>query len=191
MDTNEPLLDTKQQQFPPIRQKGHYRSSSLENNTYLATSATAAAAAAAAAVGILGVPKTNALPNTNYTGTLKSRREQKRITDFLNKQQNNQNDLNSRKAHFENIREIFEKNKLNQGTNIKLIIKNDSSCNKLGVNGMNGMGGVGIGLGNGNGGCQSLDGTNNNYLDDENKPPKIQSCSGILGKVSVACHQGQ
>uniref|UniRef100_A0A336MUI6 CSON007699 protein n=1 Tax=Culicoides sonorensis TaxID=179676 RepID=A0A336MUI6_CULSO len=56
-------------------------------------------------------PKKNALMLQNilpgFSGTLKSKREQKRISDYLSR--NESQELSLRKLHFDNIREIFEK----------------------------------------------------------------------------------
>lgn len=74
--------------------RGHTRSSSLENTN----------------IGILPSSKTSLIPPnvlSGFSGTLKSRREQKRISDYLSKTQNHEN--TNRKLHFDNIREIFEK----------------------------------------------------------------------------------
>ncbi|XP_039433738.1 leucine zipper putative tumor suppressor 2 homolog isoform X1 [Culex pipiens pallens] len=157
-----------------IRPKGHYRSSSLENNPFA------------------GGKSTLSLVQTNFTGTLKSRREQKRISDFLSKQslsaassQNGARDHHHqsatttsaatessiRKAHFENIREIFEKNNSKNSSKVASAAANTStkitaSCFATPVNGYDGPTPTAM--------------TASLSVDD--KPPKIQSCSGILGK---------
>lgn len=159
-----------------IRPKGHYRSSSLENNPFA------------------GGKPTLSLVQTNFTGTLKSRREQKRISDFLSKQSlsaasshhgardQHQSATTSaatessiRKAHFENIREIFEKNNSkNAALSSKLAgaaavtsAKITASCLATPVNGYDGPTPTAMTA----------------SLSADDKPPKIQSCSGILGKV--------
>lgn len=159
-----------------IRPKGHYRSSSLENNPFA------------------GGKSTLSLVQTNFTGTLKSRREQKRISDFLSKQslsaassQNGARDHHHqsatattsaatessiRKAHFENIREIFEKNNSKNSSKVASAAANTSakitaSCFATPVNGYDGPTPTAMTA----------------SLSAEDKPPKIQSCSGILGKV--------
>lgn len=74
--------------------KGHTRSSSLENNN----------------IHLLTSTKTSLMPQNvlpGFSGTLKSRREQKRISDYLCRTQNQESTI--RKLHFENIREVFEK----------------------------------------------------------------------------------
>ncbi|XP_055588310.1 leucine zipper putative tumor suppressor 1 isoform X2 [Uranotaenia lowii] len=158
----------------PIRPKGHYRSSSLENNPF-------------APLGSGG--KTSlSLAQPNFTGTLKSRREQKRISDFLSKQaagggssvggsclgltnhqqqQRDPNESSIRKAHFENIREIFEKNNSKNALNHKA-----ASTGRI-----NGSLPVTPGASTiHDPGSQSV------TLSADDKPPKIQSCSGILEK---------
>lgn len=115
--------------------KGHFRSSSLENNVFY---------------------QSKQIPNTNFTGTLKSKREQKRIAEILIKQKNNgghqelqqqQPIGNKRKSQFESIRNIFEKNtqNYNNGPNYNNL-KNEA----------------------------------NYIMETEEKPPKIQPCSGVL-----------
>lgn len=91
-----PTLTTTLQRQP----KGHCRSSSLENgNNFLSS--------------VLLSSKSVMLPTgvtAGFSGTLKSRREQKRISDYLNRSQSQDlTNVNSRRKHFENIREIFEK----------------------------------------------------------------------------------
>lgn len=74
--------------------KGHTRSSSLENNN----------------IALLPSTKTSLMPQNvllGFSGTLKSRREQKRISDYLSRTQNHESTVH--KLHFDNIREIFEK----------------------------------------------------------------------------------
>lgn len=157
-----------------IRPKGHYRSSSLENNPFA------------------GGKSTLSLVQTNFTGTLKSRREQKRISDFLSKQslsaassQNGARDHHHqsatttsaatessiRKAHFENIREIFEKNNSKNSSKVASAAatstKITASCLATPVNGYDGPTPTAMTA----------------SLSADDKPPKIQSCSGILGKV--------
>uniref|UniRef100_A0A8D8C393 Leucine zipper putative tumor suppressor 3 n=1 Tax=Culex pipiens TaxID=7175 RepID=A0A8D8C393_CULPI len=157
-----------------IRPKGHYRSSSLENNPFA------------------GGKSTLSLVQTNFTGTLKSRREQKRISDFLSKQslsaassQNGARDHHHqsatttsaatessiRKAHFENIREIFEKNNSKNSSKVASAAavtsaKITASCLATPVNGYDGPTPTAMTA----------------SLSADDKPPKIQSCSGILGK---------
>ena len=155
-----------------IRPKGHYRSSSLENNPFA------------------GGKSTLSLVQTNFTGTLKSRREQKRISDFLSKQSlsaaslpNGTRDHHQstasaasessiRKAHFENIREIFEKNNSKNAAlsgKVAAVAATSAKLSSLAtpVNGYDGP-------------TPTVMTTS---LSAEEKPPKIQSCSGILGKV--------
>jgi hypothetical protein len=145
----------------PVRTKprGHFRSSSLENNTFLTS-------------------KHNLTPN--FTGTLKSRKEQKRISDYIQRQAQTasaaslsaiqQNDLNSRKAHFENIREIFEKKRQTFLSGQQSTVPATSGPLSL------------------NGGCDELK-EDTNYatpnarlMEEDEMPPKIQSFSGVLGK---------
>ncbi|XP_058456378.1 leucine zipper putative tumor suppressor 3-like isoform X2 [Malaya genurostris] len=164
----------------PIRPKGHYRSSSLENNPF----------------GPIGGKSTLSLVPTSFTGTLKSRREQKRISDFLSKQNlsgtpslatgsitgntgsnsanphgRDQNESSIRKAHFENIREIFEKNNSKNAHNNKLAAAAVAKLNGL-VAATTSSSSCSIGH----------EPTSGGTLSTEDKPPKIQSCSGILGK---------
>lgn len=75
----------------------HYRSASLENSGGFYPPAKSAMLPSAVSAG--------------FTGTLKSRREQKRISDYLSRKQQEQQEA-TRKQHFENIREIFEKTKM-------------------------------------------------------------------------------
>ncbi|XP_058839420.1 leucine zipper putative tumor suppressor 3-like isoform X1 [Topomyia yanbarensis] len=161
----------------PIRPKGHYRSSSLENNPF----------------GPAGGKSTLSLVPTSFTGTLKSRREQKRISDFLSKQSlsaasvgtpnsagggtitNNNNgrdqsESSIRKAHFENIREIFEKNNSKNAHNSKLAAAAVAKLNGLVAASSSSSCSIGHDM------------TPGGTLSTEDKPPKIQSCSGILGK---------
>ncbi|XP_050087347.1 uncharacterized protein LOC126572238 isoform X2 [Anopheles aquasalis] len=177
-----------------LRPRGHYRSSSLENNPFHPVGGKP----------MIGLSIAQA---TSFTGTLKSRREQKRISDFLSKSQISttgttttttmgsgassltlssgagvpgaQSESSLRKAHFENIREIFEKNNSKtaaaqqqtrskhhaSGTgSVALLATPSISSGELASS--NGGGGGGSALG----------------LPVDDKPPKIQSCSGILGK---------
>ncbi|XP_035795346.1 uncharacterized protein LOC118468552 isoform X2 [Anopheles albimanus] len=179
-----------------LRPRGHYRSSSLENNPFHPVGGKP----------MIGLSIAQA---TSFTGTLKSRREQKRISDFLSKSQISaqtttlaglpsgassltlsagstgvpgaQSESSLRKAHFENIREIFEKNNSKtaaaqqqtrskhhaSGTgSVALLATPSISSGELtsSTNGVGGGGGSALGL----------------PVDE--KPPKIQSCSGILGK---------
>ncbi|XP_055523447.1 leucine zipper putative tumor suppressor 2 homolog isoform X2 [Wyeomyia smithii] len=155
----------------PLRPKGHYRSSSLENNPFVLT----------------GGKSTLSLVPTSFTGTLKSRREQKRISDFLSKQAyssgtatsldgtigngREQNESSIRKAHFENIREIFEKNNSKNAHNNKLAATSASTS----LTKFNSIVSVSTTT-------SGHDTTSGVSLSTEDKPPKIQSCSGILGK---------
>ncbi|XP_049534796.1 uncharacterized protein LOC125950652 isoform X2 [Anopheles darlingi] len=177
-----------------LRPRGHYRSSSLENNPFHP-------------VG--GKPMIGlSIAQASFTGTLKSRREQKRISDFLSKSQiststttatmgpssgassltlastggvpgaSAQTESSLRKAHFENIREIFEKNNSKtaaaqqqtrskhhaSGTGSVALLATPSMSSGELVSSSNVGGGSALGL----------------PVDE--KPPKIQSCSGILGK---------
>jgi hypothetical protein len=158
MEAEKPL----ETHIMPVRAKarGHFRSSSLENNTFLTN-------------------KHNLTPN--FTGTLKSRKEQKRISDYIQRQAQTasaaslsaiqQNDLNSRKAHFENIREIFEKkrktyNQLNSHQNTHsssvVVMGHTDEYKEDNYNAHQ----------------------NSNCLpEEEETPPQIQSFSGVLGKV--------
>ncbi|XP_053698642.1 leucine zipper putative tumor suppressor 2 homolog [Sabethes cyaneus] len=156
----------------PLRPKGHYRSSSLENNPFVLT----------------GGKSTLSLVPTSFTGTLKSRREQKRISDFLSKQAyssgtaatvegsigngREQNESSIRKAHFENIREIFEKNNNKTAQNNKLTTASASSLATKFSNSFATASSTSSGHDTAPGGSLSA----------EDKPPRIQSCSGILGK---------
>ncbi|XP_059618212.1 leucine zipper putative tumor suppressor 2 isoform X2 [Phlebotomus argentipes] len=118
--------------------KGHFRSSSLENNIYTPIKSVTASSS----------PLTSLqLPNTGIpfsTGTLKSRREQKRLTDIVaqHHRMNSVDDLNSRKSQFRLIRDIFEQNKP----------ANDPTPTA----------------------------ESNSVTVGDAKPPKIQSCSGVL-----------
>ncbi|XP_055617353.1 dual specificity protein kinase pyk3-like [Toxorhynchites rutilus septentrionalis] len=158
----------------PIRPKGHYRSSSLENNPFVS----------------IGGKSALSLVQTNFTGTLKSRREQKRISDFLSKQSlsaatvigsatsgnsgnsRDQSESSIRKAHFENIREIFEKNNNKNAQYGKVTASNVTNAVKL-----SGLAGV-----SSTPGQEPPAVTGNSLLSEDDKPPRIQSCSGILGK---------
>ncbi|XP_058120846.1 uncharacterized protein LOC131284992 [Anopheles ziemanni] len=173
-----------------LRPKGHYRSSSLENNPFHPHPSS---------MPIIGL----SIAQASFTGTLKSRREQKRISDFLNRQSTSsglgvgssgassltlvagttrepQSESSLRKAHFENIREIFEKNnsktaaaqqQQHQYPKVKLptpqlttpsaVMTNVPSVCEPGP-----AGGSASTLG----------------IPIDDKPPKIQACSGILGK---------
>uniref|UniRef100_A0A182PHW8 Uncharacterized protein n=1 Tax=Anopheles epiroticus TaxID=199890 RepID=A0A182PHW8_9DIPT len=174
-----------------LRPKGHYRSSSLENNPFHPHG---------------GKPMVGLnIAQASFTGTLKSRREQKRISDFLNKQSTGlgaagssgcssltlvsstrepQSESSLRKAHFENIREIFEKNNSKNATaqqqhssqkSAKLtgqqvtstaaamMAANVATASELANSAIGGSAST-LGI----------------PIDD--KPPKIQACSGILGK---------
>ncbi|XP_065079252.1 leucine zipper putative tumor suppressor 1-like isoform X2 [Ochlerotatus camptorhynchus] len=173
----------------PMRPKGHYRSSSLENNPFATGS---------------GGKCSLSLVQTNFTGTLKSRREQKRISDFLSKQSlHNASVANSsgcssligavgkehsstmsinestiRKAHFENIREIFEKNNSKNAYNSRVGTGSGSAMAKI-----NGLvtAATASSLGHETPTAQHA-AMGGGSLSADDKPPKIQSCSGILGK---------
>ncbi|GAB0087132.1 uncharacterized protein DMENIID0001_014090 [Sergentomyia squamirostris] len=121
---------------PPVT-KGHFRSSSLENNIY--TSVKSATAS----------PLTSLPPFS--TGTLKSRREQKRLTDIVaqHHRMNSVDDLNNRKSQFRLIRDIFEQNKTS----------NEQAPPPIPANPPPPDGPTVVG---------------------DAKPPKIQSCSGVL-----------
>ncbi|KXJ71973.1 hypothetical protein RP20_CCG019260 [Aedes albopictus] len=166
----------------PMRPKGHYRSSSLENNPFPA-----------------GTGKSSlSLVQTNFTGTLKSRREQKRISDFLSKQSlqnggsaaislskepqslsSSVNESTIRKAHFENIREIFEKNNIKNAHNSRVGTGSGSAMAKInGLVASTHSVSSSSSLGHETPVAQQAVGG----LPMDDKPPKIQSCSGILGK---------
>uniref|UniRef100_A0A1S4GLB0 Uncharacterized protein n=2 Tax=Anopheles gambiae TaxID=7165 RepID=A0A1S4GLB0_ANOGA len=171
-----------------LRPKGHYRSSSLENNPFHPHG---------------GKPMVGLnIAQASFTGTLKSRREQKRISDFLSKQSTGlgtgssgassltlvtaarepPSESSLRKAHFENIREIFEKNnsknaiaqqhsqksakltghhQVTSSTAAAMMAANVATASELASNG---------------GSASTLG------IPIDDKPPKIQACSGILGK---------
>lgn len=169
----------------PMRPKGHYRSSSLENNPFAAGS---------------GGKCSLSLAQPNFTGTLKSRREQKRISDFLSKQSLHNagavsnggslagavgkehsstmsiNESTIRKAHFENIREIFEKNNSKNAYNSRIGTGSGSAMAKINGLVMTTSSQMTSSLGPETPTAQHI------ALSAEDKPPKIQSCSGILGK---------
>lgn len=129
------------------QQKGHCRSSSLENGN-----------------SIFPAPKSAMLPSgisAGFSGTLKSRREQKRISDYLSRTQPPVvQDAHTRRQHFENIREVFEKTreKLQGG---------EVSRSRLELN-------------------QIIPTRDTDEVDaggaPDMVPPKIQPCSGVLGK---------
>ncbi|XP_052863773.1 uncharacterized protein LOC128270413 [Anopheles cruzii] len=162
-----------------LRPKGHYRSSSLENNPFHLP---AAGGAKAQMIGL-------SIAQTSFTGTLKSRREQKRISDLLSKQSGSSgacsltltssgtrdaaSESSLRKAHFENIREIFEKNNSKNAAAQQYSSKAKPATSATVAGEPTGSGG-----GGGGGGHSSSLGLPG--IDD--KPPKIQACSGILGK---------
>uniref|UniRef100_A0A182UDL5 Uncharacterized protein n=1 Tax=Anopheles melas TaxID=34690 RepID=A0A182UDL5_9DIPT len=172
-----------------LRPKGHYRSSSLENNPFHPHGG--------------GKPMVGLnIAQASFTGTLKSRREQKRISDFLSKQSTGlgagasgassltlvtaarepPSESSLRKAHFENIREIFEKNnsknasaqqhgqksskltghhQVTSSTAAAMMAANVATASELASSG---------------GSASTLG------IPIDDKPPKIQACSGILGK---------
>ncbi|XP_052891623.1 coiled-coil domain-containing protein 18-like [Anopheles moucheti] len=173
-----------------LRPKGHYRSSSLENNPFHPHGSKP----------MVGLN----IAQASFTGTLKSRREQKRISDFLNKQSSGlglgtgssgassltlistsrepQSESSLRKAHFENIREIFEKNNSKNAAAQQQQLNSKST--KLAGHQINttaaAMMAANVATASelaSHGGSASTLGI---PIDD--KPPKIQSCSGILGK---------
>ncbi|KFB53659.1 AGAP004530-PA-like protein [Anopheles sinensis] len=144
------------------------------------------------------------IAQASFTGTLKSRREQKRISDFLNRQSTSSglgvgssgassltlvagstreppSESSLRKAHFENIREIFEKNnsktaaaqqQQHQYPKVKLSTPQLTTPSAAMTSNAPSAGEPGT-----TGGSASTLGI---PIDD--KPPKIQACSGILGK---------
>uniref|UniRef100_A0A182M690 Uncharacterized protein n=1 Tax=Anopheles culicifacies TaxID=139723 RepID=A0A182M690_9DIPT len=172
-----------------LRPKGHYRSSSLENNPFHPHGSKP----------MVGLN----IAQASFTGTLKSRREQKRISDFLSKQSSErlgagssgassltlitstrepQSESSLRKAHFENIREIFEKNNSKNAAAQQQQLSSKSA--KLANHQINttaaAMMAANVATASelaSHGGSASTLGI---PIDD--KPPKIQSCSGILGK---------
>uniref|UniRef100_A0A182W3J0 Uncharacterized protein n=1 Tax=Anopheles minimus TaxID=112268 RepID=A0A182W3J0_9DIPT len=172
-----------------LRPKGHYRSSSLENNPFHPHGSKP----------MVGLN----IAQASFTGTLKSRREQKRISDFLSKQSTErlgtgssgassltlitttrepQSESSLRKAHFENIREIFEKNNSKNAAAQQQQLNSKSA--KLASHQINttaaAMMAANVATASelaSHGGSASTLGI---PIDD--KPPKIQSCSGILGK---------
>ncbi|XP_050079443.1 uncharacterized protein LOC126567256 [Anopheles maculipalpis] len=174
-----------------LRPKGHYRSSSLENNPFHPHGSKP----------MVGLN----IAQASFTGTLKSRREQKRISDFLNKQSTSasgfgatgssgassltlvsttrepQSESSLRKAHFENIREIFEKN---NSKNAAAQQQHNPKSTKLAGHQLNATAAAMMAanvataseLANHGGSASTLG------IPIDDKPPKIQSCSGILGK---------
>uniref|UniRef100_A0A182SC33 Uncharacterized protein n=1 Tax=Anopheles maculatus TaxID=74869 RepID=A0A182SC33_9DIPT len=177
-----------------LRPKGHYRSSSLENNPFHPHGSKP----------MVGLN----IAQASFTGTLKSRREQKRISDFLNKQSSSsssslglggtgssgassltlvsttrepQSESSLRKAHFENIREIFEKN---NSKNAAAQQHHSQKSAKLAGHQLNATAAAMMAanvataseLANHGGSASTLG------IPIDDKPPKIQSCSGILGK---------
>ncbi|XP_058056067.1 leucine zipper putative tumor suppressor 3 [Anopheles bellator] len=165
-----------------LRPKGHYRSSSLENNPFHLPGA---GGAKPQMIGLSIAP-------TSFTGTLKSRREQKRISDLLSKQSStggpsgasltsggtardaasSQSESSLRKAHFENIREIFEKNNSKNAAAQQYPSKAKPATSAAVMTSV-----AGEPSGGGHSSSLGLPGIG---IDD--KPPKIQACSGILGK---------
>ncbi|XP_055712623.1 leucine zipper putative tumor suppressor 1 isoform X2 [Phlebotomus papatasi] len=128
--------------------KGHFRSSSLENNIYTPIKSVTASSSPLTSLQLPG----NVAPFS--TGTLKSRREQKRLTDIVaqHHRMNSVDDLNSRKSQFRLIRDIFEQNKsTNDPAAPPPIIPDHPPPPE----------------------------TNPASVGDA-KPPKIQSCSGVL-----------
>uniref|UniRef100_A0A182QXX4 Uncharacterized protein n=1 Tax=Anopheles farauti TaxID=69004 RepID=A0A182QXX4_9DIPT len=178
-----------------LRPKGHYRSSSLENNPFHPHG---------------GKPMIGlSIAQASFTGTLKSRREQKRISDFLNKQSTNlggagssgassltlvsttrdpQSESSLRKAHFENIREIFEKNNSKSAAAAQQQQQHAKNGGKIAGGGpqvdrtvaammaANVATPSELASSNGGGSASTLG------IPIDDKPPKIQACSGILGK---------
>ncbi|XP_035891752.1 leucine zipper putative tumor suppressor 3 isoform X2 [Anopheles stephensi] len=178
-----------------LRPKGHYRSSSLENNPFHP-------------LGSKPMVGLN-IAQASFTGTLKSRREQKRISDFLNKQSSSsslglgatgssgassltlvsttrepQSESSLRKAHFENIREIFEKNNSKNAAAAQQHHNPSKSGKLAGGHQLNATAAAMMAanvataseLANHGGSASTLG------IPIDDKPPKIQSCSGILGK---------
>ncbi|XP_053667763.1 leucine zipper putative tumor suppressor 2 homolog [Anopheles marshallii] len=171
-----------------LRPKGHYRSSSLENNPFHPHGSKP----------MVGLN----IAQASFTGTLKSRREQKRISDFLNKQSSGygagssgassltlistsrepQSESSLRKAHFENIREIFEKNNSKnaaaqqQQLNLKSTKLVGHQINTTAAAMMAANVATASELASHGGSASTLG------IPIDDKPPKIQSCSGILGK---------
>ncbi|XP_049284537.1 uncharacterized protein LOC125764395 isoform X1 [Anopheles funestus] len=171
-----------------LRPKGHYRSSSLENNPFHPHGSKP----------MVGLN----IAQASFTGTLKSRREQKRISDFLNKQSSGfgpgssgassltlisttrepQSESSLRKAHFENIREIFEKNNSKnaaaqqQQLNLKSAKLAGNQINTTAAAMMAANVATASELVSHGGSASTLG------IPIDDKPPKIQSCSGILGK---------
>uniref|UniRef100_A0AAG5CQQ2 Uncharacterized protein n=1 Tax=Anopheles atroparvus TaxID=41427 RepID=A0AAG5CQQ2_ANOAO len=178
-----------------LRPKGHYRSSSLENNPFHHPHA--------GGKPMIGL----SIAQASFTGTLKSRREQKRISDFLNRQSTSSglgigssgassltlvpgstreppSESSLRKAHFENIREIFEKNNSKnvaaqqqqqqhqQYPKVKHSTPQLTTPSAVMATSVQSSSEFGS-----NGGSASTLG-----IPFDDKPPKIQACSGILGK---------
>uniref|UniRef100_A0A1B0CXA6 Uncharacterized protein n=1 Tax=Lutzomyia longipalpis TaxID=7200 RepID=A0A1B0CXA6_LUTLO len=100
--------------LPPS--KGHFRSSSLENNIYTPIKS---ATASSSPLTSLQLPSSHGMPFS--TGTLKSRREQKRLTDIVaqHHRMSSVDDLNSRKSQFRLIRDIFEQNKATSTSDLR------------------------------------------------------------------------
>uniref|UniRef100_A0A182K2Q8 Uncharacterized protein n=1 Tax=Anopheles christyi TaxID=43041 RepID=A0A182K2Q8_9DIPT len=169
-----------------LRPKGHYRSSSLENNPFHPH---------------IGKPMVGLnIAQASFTGTLKSRREQKRISDFLNKHSTGlgtgtsgassltlvttarepQSESSLRKAHFENIREIFEKNNSKNATAQHHNQKSGKVTGHQVTSTAAAMMAANVAtaseLASSGGSASSLG------IPIDDKPPKIQACSGILGK---------
>lgn len=136
----------------PPPSKGHFRSSSLENNIYTPIKSVTASSSPLTSLQLPG----NVAPFS--TGTLKSRREQKRLTDIVaqHHRMNSVDDLNSRKSQFRLIRDIFEQNKSTNDPAAPPPIIPDHPPPE----------------------------TNPASVGDA-KPPKIQSCSGVLEQVLI------
>lgn len=164
-----------------LQQKGHCRSSSLENSNTIFPSIPSSKSAMFPS----GV-------SAGFSGTLKSQREQKRIHDYLRRQEQQQpQELlsggggldHSRRQHFKNIREIFEKTrgKVNQSTSgsvgggqAMLLSRSQRDLNQI--------------IPTRDTDEQPMTQQNSTDVDksvvdsDSSTPPKIQSCSGVLNK---------
>lgn len=165
--------NTKQQQKLQ-QQKGHCRSSSLENSNNIFASTVPSSKSALFPSSI----------SAGFSGTLKSQREQKRIHDYLSRTQaqppSDHGSLDSRRQHFKNIREIFEKTR-GQVPQGQVLTRSQRDLNQIQIptrdtdeqtthNSSQ--------LHSQPPSQPSLDVT----VEEDQTPPKIQSCSGVLTK---------
>lgn len=144
-----------------VQQKGHCRSSSLENGNIVFPA--------------IPSSKSAMLPSgiaPGFSGTLKSQREQKRISDYLSRTQSQDlGSVDSRRQHFRNIRDIFEKTrgKVNpihhqQTVNENVLNTSQRESNQIPTRDTD----------------EQPD--TDTVPESEPMPPKIQSCSGVLNK---------